>query len=100
MKMKFKIFIVFYLIIGAGIAVIVNIYLDPILISRGNMAFADNNDVLTLLASAGSFKKQRLVRKISMPLPAIIGTAFTESFDAPYTVKEAGSMDESKSPVW
>lgn len=95
--MKFKIFIVFCLIISAGIAVIANIYVGPILISRGNMAFDDD---IPLLASVGSLKKQRPVRKISASLPPTMNTALSENFDTDYTVTEAGSMDESKSPGW
>lgn len=96
--MKSKIIIISCLIIGVGIAVILNVYLGPILISRGNMVF-DDNVPSSLPASVRSSKKQHLKQIPAQPSPDI-GTMFTENFDTAYTVKEVWNMGESTSPGW
>ncbi|MEK7527068.1 MAG: hypothetical protein AAB537_01475 [Patescibacteria group bacterium] len=78
--MKFKIIIIFCFAVIA-IALILNTYFGPTLISRGNIMFDDN-----------------------IPPPVIflknVSPTFIENFATTYSVKEVGNMNDSTSPGW
>jgi len=93
MNMKSKIVILYCLVIGVIIVIGINMYLGPILIRRSNMAFDDNTFLLAKVSD--SFKRHR-----PSTSPPLVSTVFTENFDTPYTVTEAGSMSGSNSPNW
>lgn len=97
--MKLKIVISACLVmVAAVIAVGISMYLRPVLISRNNSIFSDNDSLV--MASDRSSRTQHSERKTQKPPPVISPTVFIENFDTSYTVVEAGSMSASKSLLW
>jgi len=93
MKTKTKIFVISCLVMGIAVIVVMNTYLGPIIISRGNMIFDDN------VAAVKLSKKQRQKQTYTQP-PTTPNTTFMDNFNSTYTVKEAGSMNESNNSNW
>lgn len=93
--MKYKIIIICCLVIDLAIIITAYKYFKPVLIRNGDIALADS-------AFLSSGANGSLDEKFSAPTlkPAPVQSGWTESFDAAYTVKEAGSMKESQNPDW
>jgi hypothetical protein len=101
MSSKHKITILFSCIGVLLLFFIIDIYLKPILITRGNNVFNDNYNS-NLVASVRLSKKQRtnqsLISSSSNQLPS--NFSFFEDFITNYIVKESGNLNESESPGW
>lgn len=92
---------IYGLALGAAVFAMGYRYAGPLLISRSHVEIeTGSDDVLApYTAAAGSAKKRRPVQAPSPSLQPV-GASFAGSFDAVYTLVEAGSIRESKSRTW
>lgn len=93
--MKYKIIIICCLVIDLAIIITAYKYFKPALIRNGDIALVDS--AFFPLGASGSLEE-----KLPAPTlkPAPVQSGWTESFDAAYTVNEAGGMKESQNSDW
>jgi len=91
--MKSKIIIASCSVLFVAIVIGIYVYLGPILVRRGNMAF-DENTPQEAAARASSKRHNQKTQ------PVVTNTSFTDNFSTDYTVVEGGNMGESNNPNW